>query len=61
MVFPPYCVVMKAMKVVEDKTWYQVKFEGYKKLSWEPEEHLDGCQDVIDNFLLEEKVNPEAK
>jgi len=47
---------IKAMKVVEEKAWYQVKFDGWKKLSWEPEENLNGCQDVIDNFLLEEKV-----
>ena len=44
------------MKVVADKAWYQVKFENWKKLSWEPEENLTGCQDVIDNFMLEEKV-----
>ena len=44
------------MRVVDEKTWYQVKFEGYKKLSWEPEEHLDTCKDIIDNFLIEEKV-----
>jgi len=42
--------------VVADKAWYQVKFENWKKLSWEPEENLTGCQDVIDNFMLEEKV-----
>ena len=44
------------MRVVDEKTWYQVKFEGYKKLSWEPEEHLDTCKDIIENFLIEEKV-----
>ena len=42
--------------MVADKAWYQVKFENWKKLSWEPEENLTGCQDVIDNFMLEEKV-----
>ena len=25
-------------------------------MTWEPEEHLDGCQDLIDNFLIEEKT-----
>jgi len=47
---------IKARKVVNDATWYQVKFQGWKKPSWEPEENLTGCQDMIDNFLLEEKV-----
>jgi len=47
---------IKAMKVVAEKTWYLVKFENWAKPSWEPEEHLTGCQDIIDNFLLEEKV-----
>jgi len=47
---------IKAMKVVDDKTWYQVKFDGWKKPSWEPEENLTTCQDMIENFILEEKV-----
>ena len=48
---------MQAMRVVDDKTYYQVKFDGWKKLYWEPEEHLDTCQDLIDNFIIEEKVS----
>jgi len=48
--------MIKKMKVAQDKTWYQVKWEGSEKMTWEPEENLAGCQEVIDNFLLEEKT-----
>jgi hypothetical protein len=36
--------------------FYCEQFENWAKPSWEPEENLTGCQDAIDNFLLEEKV-----
>lgn len=48
--------MIKRMKVAQDKTWYQVKWEGSAKMTWEPEENLAGCQEVIDNFLVEEKT-----
>jgi len=48
--------MIKGMRVREDKTYYQVKWEGSSKLTWEPEENLDGCDDAIDNFLIEEKT-----
>jgi len=48
--------MIKGMKVREDKTWYFVKWEGSTKCTWEPEENLTGCQDIIDNFLIEEKT-----
>jgi len=47
---------IKAMKTVGDKTWYNVMYEKAKKGHWEPEENLDGCREIIDNFLMEEKV-----
>jgi len=48
--------LIKGMKVREDKTWYFVKWEKSPKCTWEPEEHLNGCQEIIDNFLIEEKT-----
>jgi len=48
--------MIKGMKLLEDKTWYQVKWEGSTKMTWEPEENLVGCQEAIDNFLVEEKT-----
>ena len=44
------------MKVTEDETYYKVKWLGSSKMTWEPEDHLRGCQDAIDNFLIEEKT-----
>jgi len=48
--------MIKGMKVREEKTWYLVKWEKSTKNTWEPEENLTGCQDIIDNFLIEEKT-----
>ena len=48
--------LIKGMKVVEDKAWYLVKWYNFSKATWEPEENLGGCQDLIDNFLIEEKT-----
>ena len=48
--------MIKGMKVKEDKTWYLVKWEGWAKCTWEPEENLGGCDDLIENFLIEEKT-----
>ena len=48
--------LIKGMKVVEDKAFYLVKWHNYNKATWEPEENLGGCQDLIDNFLIEEKT-----
>merc|ERR1719216_247014 len=43
------------MKVMEEETFYKVKWLGSKVETWEPEDNLYGAQDAIDNFLLEEK------
>ena len=48
--------MIKGMREKEDKTWYLVKWVGWAKTNWEPEENLGGCQDLIDNFLIEEKT-----
>jgi len=48
--------LIKGMRVKEDKTWYLVKWEGWSKCTWEPEENVGGCEDLIDNFLIEEKT-----
>merc|ERR1712223_2028077 len=48
--------MIKGMKVTEEETYYKVKWLGSSKMTWEPEEHLRGCQDAIDNFLIEEKT-----
>ena len=48
--------MIKGMKLKEDKTFYHVKWIGWPKLTWEPEENLANCQDHIDNFLIEEKT-----
>jgi len=47
---------IKGMKIAQEKTWYQVKWEDWAKTTWEPEENLQGCQEAIDNFLVEEKT-----
>ena len=36
--------------------FFQVKWDGWPKTTWEPEENLQGCQEAIDNFLVEEKT-----
>jgi len=51
---------IKSMKVVEDKAFYLVKWYNFSKATWEPEENLGGCQDLIDNFLIEEKTKLKA-
>ena len=33
-----------------------MKWDGWPKTTWEPEENLQGCQEAIDNFLVEEKT-----
>ena len=48
--------LIKGMKVIDDKAWYLVKWYNYGKATWEPEENVGGCQDLIDNFLIEEKT-----
>jgi len=51
---------VKGSREKDDKTYYQVKWVGWPKLTWEPEENLDGCQDLIDAYLeLEEKKEAE--
>ena len=48
--------LIKGMKEVGDKAFYLVKWYNFNKATWEPEENLGGCQDLIDNFLIEEKT-----
>jgi len=48
--------MIKGMKMKDDKTWYMVKWYGYNKCTWEPEENVNGCEDLIDAFLIEEKT-----
>ena len=48
--------MIKGIRVKGDKTMYLVKWVGWAKTNWEPEENLGGCQDLIDNFLIEEKT-----
>ena len=43
-------------QIVGEETYYKVKWIGSKKETWEPEENMIGCQDAIDNFLVEEKT-----
>merc|ERR1712088_382049 len=51
---------IKGMKIAQEKTWYQVKWEDWAKTTWEPEENLQGCQEAIDNFLVEEEGHYEV-
>ena len=37
------------------KIWYLVKWKGFSKCTWEPEENVAGCEDFIDNFLIKEE------
>jgi len=48
--------MIKGMKVKEGETWYLVKWDGYSKCTWEPEENLGGCNDLIENFEIEERT-----
>merc|ERR1719450_136188 len=47
--------LIKGKKVKENKTWYLVKWKGFSKCTWEPEENLTSCEDFIDNFLIKEE------
>ena len=46
---------IKGSKEVDDKTFYLVKFEGWAKPQWEPEENVSGCQGKIEEFYAEEE------
>jgi len=48
--------MIKGMKVREGETFFLVKWEGYSKCTWEPEENLGGCEDLIENFEIEERT-----
>lgn len=47
---------IKSKKEVGDTIFYLVKYKDYKKLWWEPEENLTGCNELVENFYLEEKI-----
>jgi len=47
---------IKSKKEVGDTIYYQVKYRDFKKLWWEPEENLTGCNELVENFYLEEKI-----
>ncbi|XP_059088238.1 eukaryotic translation initiation factor 5B-like [Tigriopus californicus] len=46
---------IKGIRERNGETLYLVKFEGWKKPQWEPEENVEGCQDLIDQFEREEE------
>ena len=50
-----------AKKEVAGELYYQVKFKGWPKLYWEPEENVNGCQDLIYLFEQEEEVKEKLK
>ena len=48
--------MIKGMKEKAGETFFLVKWEGYTKCTWEPEENLGGCEDLIENFEIEERT-----
>ena len=48
--------MIRGMKVKSGETFFLVKWEGYTKCTWEPEENLRGSEDLIKNFEIEERT-----
>lgn len=42
---------IKGIKDKNDEKYYLVKWKGYSKLSWEPEENIQSCHDLIEEYL----------
>ena len=52
---------IKAAKEVKGDTYYLVKWVGWAKPNWEPEENLGDCQKLIDAFEIEELKREDEK
>ena len=51
-------------KLVNGKTLYNVKWEGYTETTWEPKENLSGCTDLLKAYeksLQEKSKSPKQK
>jgi len=48
--------MIKGVKITDEEVFYKVKWIGSSKMTWEPEENLGGCRDLIENFEIEEKT-----
>lgn len=46
---------VKGMRERDGNRQYLVKFKGYSKAQWEPEENVQGCQDLIDEYFNVER------
>lgn len=46
---------IKGKKEVNGKTYYLIQFVGFAKRSWEPEENVSGCPELVDAFEEEER------
>ena len=42
---------IKGQKSVGGENYYLVKYLGWKKPQWEPEENVEGCEELIDEYL----------
>ena len=52
---------IKGRKFVQGKNHYLVKFAGWSKPQWEPEENVEGCDDLVEEFLEEEERKKEEE
>lgn len=43
--------LIEKVREVENKREFYIKWKGYTKKTWEPEEHLDGSIDLLQKFL----------
>ena len=48
-----------SMKEVNGNKFYKVKFVGYNKPTWEPEENVEDCTDHIEAYLDEKRKKDE--
>ena len=49
------------MKEVNGKKYFRVKWEGYTKVTWEPEENLEGCEHLIEQHYADERRKMEQE
>lgn len=40
------------------KRWFLIQWSGYRQLTWEPEDHLDGCTGMLDDYIKKHKLEP---